>query len=87
METIKGKCGTDCSLCQFREKFRCMGCLRQGGSVFWGECDIYKCASAKGHPHCGLCSALPCGELTAFIENGHNPHRLSNLSKWKNEDA
>ena len=29
---------------------------------------------------------LTCQDLTTFIENGHNPDRLTNLNKWKNED-
>ena len=85
MNELRAKCGTDCSLCTY--KFHCRGCLLQGGKVFWGECDICQCATAKGYPHCGACGDLPCPALTALIENGHNPDRLSNLNKWKNEDA
>ena len=85
MSVMRGKCGTDCNACQFKEKFKCGGCSKQEGTVFWGECDIYKCASAKGYQHCGVCSQLPCKTLTEFIENGHNPDRLSNLHKWRNE--
>ena len=86
MNIIKGKCGTDCNACQFKEPFNCGGCDKQNGQIFWGECDIFKCASDKGFDHCGKCPKLPCTELTEFIENGHNPNRLSNLIKWKNED-
>ena len=85
MDTIKGKCGTDCSGCHFKEKFNCKGCTRQEGTIFWGECDIYKCAIAKGYKHCGECKDLPCAKLTEFIENGHNPDRLTNLYKWRDE--
>lgn len=85
MSTIKGKCGTDCSLCKFKEKFNCRGCTQQNGKIFWGECDIYKCATDKGFKHCGKCQNLPCQNLKDFIENGHNPDRLTNLHKWKNE--
>lgn len=85
MNTIKGKCGTDCNTCQFKEKFNCVGCDKQDGKIFWGECDIYKCATAKGFKHCGECKELPCKDLTEFIENGHTPDRLANLNKWKNE--
>lgn len=86
MPIIKEKCGTDCTACQFREKFACKGCLAQEGKIFWGECVIYQCATAKGLPHCGKCPELPCAELTAFIENGHNPDRMANLTRWKSED-
>ena len=87
MPIIKGKCGTDCTTCQFKEKFHCNGCAAQEGHIFWGECDIYRCATEKGLPHCGNCPELPCAELTSFIENGHNPHRMANLLLWKTEDA
>ena len=96
MDMIKGKCGTDCMTCQFKEKFGCGGCIAQKGEIFWGTCDIYKCASEKGYAHCGECPALPhenrdecalppCEKLLEFIKNGHNPERLSNLKKWRNE--
>ena len=86
MNVIKGKCGTDCNTCQFKEAFNCGGCDKQNGTIFWGGCDIFKCASGKGLAHCGECPHLPCDELKEFIENGHNSDRLSNLNKWKNED-
>ena len=85
MGAIKGKCGTDCAACRFKEQYGCGGCERQAGKVFWGICDIFRCAAAKGFRHCGECKELPCKELTGFIENGHNPHRLDNLRKWRNE--
>lgn len=85
MWTYRGKCGTDCRACRFREKSGCAGCNGQEGKVFWGECDIYRCAAAKGFAHCGECSELPCGALLEMIENGHNPDRLPNLRKWREE--
>ena len=85
MDTIKGKCGTDCAACTFKEKYNCGGCTEQKGRIFWGECDIFKCADEKGYPHCGACDAMPCAKLTEFIENGHNPDRLSNLQKWREQ--
>ncbi|MBP3636418.1 MAG: DUF3795 domain-containing protein [Clostridia bacterium] len=87
MAEIKGKCGTDCNKCSFREKFNCGGCLAQQGKIFWGECDIYKCATNKGCQHCGQCHELPCENLLEFIRNGHNPDRLTNLNRWKNEQT
>ena len=86
MPVIKGKCGTDCAACQFKEKFHCNGCPAQEGHIFWGDCSIYHCATGKGLPHCGKCPELPCSELTSFIENGHNPHRMANLLQWKEEE-
>ena len=81
VDIIKGKCGTDCATCSFKEKTNCKGCLEMDGILFWGECDIYKCAKHKGFEHCGMCDKLPCGELTHYIETGHNPNRLKNRDK------
>ena len=86
MEIVKGKCGTDCNTCRFKEKFNCGGCAEQKGKIFWGECDIYKCAAEKNFKHCGECPELPCKSLMDFIENRHNPNRLANLNVWKNEE-
>lgn len=85
MHELSGKCGTDCETCQFRVQFGCRGCSAQAGKIFWGACDIYRCAAEKGLAHCGACEAFPCDELTALIENGHNPKRLDNLKAWRNE--
>ena len=67
-DIIKGKCGTDCTTCSFKEKMNCKGCIEM-----------------EGFEHCGMCDTLPCGELTHYIETGHNPNRLKNLKKWKEE--
>jgi len=87
MSIIKGKCGTDCSACRFKEKFACQGCNKQCGAIFWGECQVYHCAAGKGYAHCGKCPLIPCSMLLEMIENGHNPDRLSNLQQWKNDEA
>ncbi len=84
-DVIKGKCGTDCNTCSFREQFSCKGCDKMDGHIFWGDCDIYECSAKNGYQHCGECGKLPCDELQEFIKNGHNPDRLQNLEKWKNE--
>ena len=82
---IRGKCGTVCNTCSFRDKFDCKGCTEQHGKIFWGECDIYNCATEQDCQHCGQCQKLPCEKLLELIQNGHNPDRLPNLNKWKNE--
>ncbi len=86
MTVIKGKCGTDCGQCGFKEKMNCKGCLEVDGKPFWGECDIYRCASENGLAHCGQCAKLPCEELREYIRTGHNPHRMDNLLKWRDEE-
>lgn len=85
MPEIRGKCGTDCSTCGFRERFSCKGCPEQQGEVFWGRCDTFRCATDRGCAHCGQCHELPCANLLDMIKNGHNPDRLTNLNRWKNE--
>ena len=66
MNVIKGRCGTACNTCQFKEKFNCGGCVEQEGKIFWGECDIYKCATTKGFKHCGECKS--CQYLKSALE-------------------
>lgn len=85
MDTMKGKCGTCCNTCGFKEKFHCGGCGNMNGHVFWGDCDIYKCAADQHCDHCGECDRFPCPDLLEYIKNGHNPDRLSNLEKWRLE--
>ncbi len=86
MNLIRGKCGTRCNDCNFKEKFNCQGCLEMKGKLFWGECDIYECATKKGYEHCGNCDRLPCEDLQTFIKEGHQSNRLENLIRWKNEE-
>jgi len=85
MTEIKGKCGTDCNTCGFRERVHCSGCPTQAGKVFWGECDTFHCAASRNLEHCGECNELPCKDLLELIENGHNPVRMTNLLRWKEE--
>ena len=58
-----------------------------GGKPFWGECKLYACAEERGYAHCGSCNRLPCAELQEAIRNGHQPDRLENLMRWRNEAA
>jgi hypothetical protein len=53
--------------------------------MFWGVCNVAKCAIAKGIQHCGLCPEVPCITLQRFFddpEHGDNGERLSNLRAW-----
>ena len=84
MDIVKGKCGTYCNECSYREKFNCKGCNEMNGHPFWGDCDIYTCCSEKNLEHCGCCSELPCQTLKDYIKNGENPDRLKNLKEWRN---
>ena len=78
-------CGTYCETCDWKEKTNCMGCKKHAGKVFWGNCEIAKCAIKKNINHCGECEKLPCDELQAAFndaEHGDNGERLVNLKKW-----
>lgn len=59
--------------------------MEQEGKIFWGGCNICKCDATKG---LGIVENAKSflARLTTFIENGHNPDRLSNLNKWKEEE-
>lgn len=85
MEEIKAKCGSLCNECDFRDRFNCKGCHEMKGKIFWGECDLYKCASEKGFDNCGRCADLPCAELSEAIAKGHQKNRLENLLSWRDE--
>jgi len=81
----KSKCGTNCAVCKFRERFDCKGCRQMQGQPFWGYCDIYACAENHAFDHCGQCEELPCDMLRKAIENGHQSGRLENLLRWREE--
>ena len=56
-------CGTDCSVCEYKNM--CGGCNALKGRVFHAPegraCPIYECCSEKnGFNNCGQCSKLPC---------------------------
>ncbi len=81
-------CGTDCSICCWREQTGCKGCKAQGGKMFWGVCDKASCCIEKGYEHCGLCSELPCQKLKDLFsdpEHGDDGTRLRNLKARKSE--
>jgi hypothetical protein len=57
------RCGSDCTVCDHATKDGCPGCLAAGGRMFWGECKLAVCCTAKGHDHCGQCAGFPCASL------------------------
>lgn len=71
-------CGIDCDTCKFKAEQNCEGCQLLKGKVFWGECELYKCSSEKGHEHCGMCSDFPCSKLQEWASS-ENPERIDNL--------
>lgn len=73
-------CGIDCSTCQIGKERACSGCHTLNGEVFWGKCDLYRCANEKNLPHCGKCNRFPCDTLKEWAKT-ENPERIDNLRK------
>ncbi|UCH36990.1 MAG: DUF3795 domain-containing protein [Candidatus Bathyarchaeota archaeon] len=62
-ENLLGPCGASCLQCHFlnnEQKPSCSGCGAQNGSLFWGECKIFKCSGEREVIHCGVCDDFPC---------------------------
>jgi hypothetical protein len=74
-----------CGACEWKSKTNCPGCLAARSRVFWGTCEVAKCALEKDFPHCGFCPDLPCAALQHYFDNpdhGDNGERLDNLKAW-----
>lgn len=85
MEKMKAFCGTDCGLCEWKDKLNCKGCQDSQSHMFWGQCDKAKCCIEKEYAHCGFCSDMPCQKLLDLFadpEHGDNGTRLTNLRNW-----
>ena len=79
------RCGLYCGECEYRTKTNCPGCIRAGGSMFWGECVIALCCVEKGWDHCGQCAEFACDNLQKFAydkEQGDDGQRIRNLEAW-----
>lgn len=82
-----GMCGAYCGDCEWKERTGCPGCQASQSRVFWGQCQIAKCAIENKHNHCGTCSKLPCEKLVDAFNNpehGDSGERLANLKGWAN---
>ena len=80
------RCGIYCGDCEYREKMSCPGCIKCGGKVFWGECDVAKCCIERGLDHCGQCEDVPCEMLRRFAydpEEGDDGQRIRNVQAWQ----
>lgn len=74
-------CGIDCDSCNFFTEKTCGGCREaapKGRCVWGGRCDLYDCAAAKGHEHCGKCADFPCDTLKEWASS-ENTERIQNL--------
>lgn len=82
---LTGMCGAYYGVCEWRAKTNCPGCLASRSKMFWGVCEVARCAIEKGYQHCGLCPDVPCATLQGFFDNpehGDNGERLANLKAW-----
>lgn len=73
-------CGIDCDICKHKIENGCKGCQASRGKIFWGECDLYKCAVGKELEHCGLCADFPCTMLQEWASK-ENTERIDNLKR------
>ncbi len=43
-----------------QKKFKCPGCQKANGKIFWGECRLAKCVIDKGLNYCYECEDFVC---------------------------
>ncbi len=80
-----GMCGAYCGACEWKVKTNCPGCQAARSEMFWGVCQVARCAIGKGYQHCGFCPDVPCATLQGYFddpEHGDNGERLENLRAW-----
>lgn len=85
---IESFCGLICSKCEYREKVNCKGCIKSKGKLFYGECDVAKCAISKEKRFCGECEKFPCDTLKKYSydkEQGDDGQRIENCRKLKDQ--
>jgi len=82
---IESRCGLLCSVCDYREKMNCAGCIAIT-KPFWGEaCPVKSCCEGRNHHHCGQCPDVPCALLNEFAydkEQGDNGKRIAQCKAW-----
>ena len=78
-------CGIDCDNCEVGQANGCKGCREVSGTVFWGHCELFDCATEKTAEHCGKCSDFPCSKLKKWAES-ENPERIQNLIDLNNQN-
>lgn len=69
------------------DEMACKGCRAQEGKIpIGGDCESYKCITAKGLMYCFECDEFPCGFLAPAREGADlYPHnfKLFNLCRMK----
>lgn len=67
-------CGIYCEPCKFlnsQEQPSCLGCGKEKGSPFWGQCKVYSCANSRKVVHCGVCQEFPCDVFINQFDPAH----------------
>lgn len=86
------KCGMNCTRCRFAEENDCPGCpycrpVSEREKLFEDEeCEVGKCAEAKGYDSCGQCPEFPCEilkEVSFDVETGDGGNRLMRLKELR----
>ena len=81
-------CGLKCSICEFKEKNNCVGCIATKGKPFHGNCEIADCAISRNKRWCGECGDFPCEILKKYSfnkEHGDNGKRIEYCKALKAE--
>ncbi|WP_053956354.1 DUF3795 domain-containing protein [Inediibacterium massiliense] len=82
---IESRCGIKCSVCEYKEKINCTGCINIE-KPFWGNsCTVKSCCEDKGIANCGLCNSFPCHILKQFSydeEQGDDGARIKQCKCW-----
>lgn len=87
-ETMFARCGTYCAECKVGQSKGCPGCVKAGGKIFWGTCQLAQCCTSKDFQHCGQCPDMPCEMLKDYSfdkTHGDDGRRIDNLRAWMQE--
>lgn len=73
--TVQSRCGLLCKWCEYKEPFKCPGCIALNGKASWSDsdCDVSRCCVDKGFKHCGECDEFPCENLRG-LSYGNDEH-------------
>lgn len=66
LSLVTSRCGLLCQTCEWKEPYKCGGCIETMGNPFHGECPIAICAQEKDLDHCGQCPDMPCDQLKNY---------------------
>ena len=53
---------------------RCLGCRSEVNGTWCGQCNLKRCARARGVEFCGACGDFPCKDWSAFQGDTRYPY-------------